>query len=290
MNQQQHKATPVSIELGWGNLSGLHWSNPGAPRLLCLHGWLDNAASFVPLSSHLQNFDVIALDFAGHGLSAHRPQHSRYYISDNVYDVDEALDQLQWDQCHLMGHSMGGSVACHYAASAPERVQRLVSLDAIGIFTQDESKTGAQWRKSLQNVRQKRGFLRPYDSVEAAMAARQKSAPLSDQAARLLCERSLEHNGDYYQWRTDQRLNWRSPQILSNAQAVSVLESVEAPTLLITSSYINQYLSEQEIASRLDAIADCTTMTNPGHHHFHMESPDDVGAAITQFLLQENPQ
>lgn len=281
------RATPVTIPLGWGDLSALHWSNPGAPRLLCLHGWLDNAASFVPLSGHLQDFDVLALDFAGHGFSAHRPQHHHYYISDNVFDVDAVLDQLGWEQCHLLGHSMGGAIACHYTAAAPERVQRLVSLDAVGIFTQDESKTGEQWRKSLQNVRRKRGFLRPYESIEQAMQARQKTAPLSDQAARLLCERSLEHNGDFYQWRTDARLNWRSPQILSNAQAVSVLQSVEAPTLLINSSYINRFLSDEELASRYDAIAQCTILTNPGHHHFHMESPAEVGAQISQFLLQE---
>jgi len=282
-----NKASPVTIPLDWGNLSAMHWSNPGAPKLLCLHGWLDNAASFVPLASYLQDFDLLALDFAGHGFSTHRPPHCHYYFSENVYDVDAALDRLEWDQCHLMGHSMGGAVACHYAASAPERVQRLISLDAVGIFTQDEAKTGRQWRQSLQGVRQKRGFLRPYESVEQAMQARQKTAPLSDQAARLLCERSLEHNGDYFQWRTDPRLNWRSPQILSNAQAVSVLKSVEAPTLLFNSSYINKYLSDEALASRIDAIADCITINNPGHHHFHMESPEEVGAAISQFLLPE---
>lgn len=282
-----NKASPVTIPLDWGNLSAMHWSNPGAPRLLCLHGWLDNAASFVPLASYLQDFDVLALDFAGHGFSAHRPPHYHYYFSENVYDVDAALDRLEWDQCHLMGHSMGGAVACHYAASAPERVQRLISLDAVGIFTQDEVKTGKQWRQSLQGVRQKRGFLRPYESVESAMQARQKTAPLSDQAARLLCERSLEHNGDYYQWRTDSRLNWRSPQILSNAQAVSVLKSVEAPTLLFNSSHINKYLNDDALESRFDAIADCTIINNPGHHHFHMESPEEVGAAVSQFLLRE---
>lgn len=284
-----NKATPVTITLDWGNLSGLHWSNPGAPRLLCLHGWLDNAASFVPLAPWLQDFDLLALDFAGHGFSAHRPQHCRYYMSENIYDVDAVLDYLQWDQCNLLGHSMGGAVACHYAACAPERVQRLISLDAVGIFTQDEEKTGAQWRKSLQGVRQKQSFLRPYESVEQAMQARQKAAPLSDQAARLLCERSLEHNGDYFQWRTDPRLNWRSPQILSNAQAVGILKCIEAPTLLINSTYLNKYLSDEELQARYHAIANCKLIKNTGDHHFHMENPEDISTDIRQFLLQEQP-
>ena len=281
------KATPVNIPLAWGTLSGMHWPNPGAPKLLCLHGWLDNAASFVPLAHHLQDFDLYAIDLAGHGFSAHRPPHSRYYFSENIYDLDAALDQLGWDSCHLMGHSMGGAVACHFAAAAPERVNRLVSLDAVGIFTQAEEKCGKQWQMSLRGVRKSRGFLRPYESVEQAMAARQVSSPLSDQAARLLCERALEHNGDYYQWRTDQRLNWRSPQILSNKQAVSVLSVIEAPTLTINSAYMSKYLSDQELADRFAAIKDGTHVDDPGHHHFHMETPEKIGPIITEFLLKD---
>lgn len=281
------KANPVNIALAWGTLSGMHWSNPGAPKLLCLHGWLDNAASFMPLSPYLQDFDLLALDFAGHGFSAHRPPHCRYYFSENVYDVDAVLDELEWQSCHLMGHSMGGAVACHFAAAAPERVKRLVSLDAVGIFTQAEEKTGKQWQHSLQGVRAKRGLLRPYDSIEQAMSARQQTAPLSDQTASLLCERALEHNGDFYQWRTDQRLNWRSPQILSNAQAVSVLSVIEAPTLLINSADINKYLDDKALAERFNAIADCTQVNDPGHHHFHMETPETIGPVITEFLLKD---
>lgn len=281
------KAHPVSIPLSWGTLSGIRWPNPGAPKLLCLHGWLDNAASFVPVSQYLQDFDLLAVDFAGHGLSAHRPAHCRYYFSENVYDVDALLDELEWQSCHLVGHSMGGAVACHFAAAAPERVKRLVSLDAVGIFTQAEEKTGKQWRNSLQGVRRKRGFLRPYESIKQALLARQQTAPLSDQAARLLCERALEQNGDFYQWRTDQRLNWRSPQILSNAQAVSILSAIEAPTLTINSAYINKYLDADALAERFSAIADCTRVDVPGHHHFHMETPETIGPVITEFLFKD---
>ena len=78
--ERSMKALPVNIRLPWGTLEALHWSNPGAPKVLCLHGWLDNAASFVPLSGYLKDFDLLALDFAGHGFSSHRPASSRYYF------------------------------------------------------------------------------------------------------------------------------------------------------------------------------------------------------------------
>ena len=57
----------VSLNTPAGVLRGLAWSNPGAPRVLALHGWLDNAASFIPLAPYLAGFDLIALDLPGHG-------------------------------------------------------------------------------------------------------------------------------------------------------------------------------------------------------------------------------
>ena len=278
------KAAPVNIRLPWGTLEGLHWSRPGAPKVLCLHGWLDNAASFVPLSPFLKDFDLLALDFAGHGFSSHRPDTSRYYHTENLYDLDAALDVLGWDACHIIGHSMGGGVASAFAAALPERVKRLVLLDAVGILTQPPDQAAKQLRLSLKSVRKNPSILRPYESVEEAMQARQMSSSLSDEAARLLCERSLEHTGDYYQWRTDPRLNWRSPQLFTDDQMMNLLAAMRAPTLVITSPDATGYLGENMLHERLEAIVNYQHVTDDGHHHFHMEQPEHIGIRITEFL------
>jgi len=280
------KAAPANIHLSWGTVEGLHWANPGAPKVLCLHGWLDNAASFVPLAPYLEDFDLLALDFAGHGFSAHRPETSRYYFTDYIFDVDVVMDELGWDQCHLVGHSLGGGVAASFAGALPERVERLVLLDSLGILTLPSDQAARQLRLSMMSVRKSRSFLRPYDSVEDAMRARQKHSPLSDEAARLLCQRSLEHTGDYFQWRTDPRLNWRSPQFSGDSQALDMLGAIRSPTLVITSSSIIRYFGEEMAQKRLAAIPDCKHIMQEGHHHFHMEQAEQVGLHITQFLNQ----
>jgi pimeloyl-ACP methyl ester carboxylesterase len=282
------KAAPVNIPLpgGVGVLAGLRWSRPEAPKVLCLHGWLDNAASFVPLAQYLQEFDLLALDFAGHGFSSHRAANSHYYFANNLFDVDAALDVLGWERCHMVGHSMGGGVASSLAAATPERVNRLVLLDAVGSVTLPANQTARQLRASMQSVRKSRSFLRPYESVEEAMLARQKHSDLSDAAARLLCERSLEHTGDYYQWRTDPRLNWRSPQLPTDGQALDLLEAMRAPALVITTPAVADYLGEEMLQKRLEAINDCRHIAVDGHHHFHMEQARRTGALITEFLNQ----
>ena len=280
------KASAVEIALGWGTIRGLHWARPGAPKVMCLHGWLDNAASFVPLAPWLGAFDLMALDMAGHGLSSHRPDSHRYYFTDYLFDLDAVLAKLGWGHCHLVGHSMGGGIASCFAAAAPEKVGRLVLLDALGMITLPADQAAQQLRLSLASVRKPRGFLRPFETVEAAMRARQVKSPLSDDAARLLCERSLERSGDHYRWRTDPRLNWRSPQLPGDAQALDLLAAIRAPTLVLTSASISAYFGEEMTGRRLAAIGDCRHVRIQGHHHFHMEDAENTGRLISEFLLQ----
>ena len=284
------KAAPVNIHLSWGVLEGLHWSRPGAPKVLCLHGWLDNAASFVPLAPFLKDFDLLALDFAGHGFSSHRPETSRYYFTDYLFDVDAAMQEIGWEQCHLIGHSMGGGVASCLAAALPERVNRLVLLDALGVITLAGDQAARQMQLSMMSVRKARSFLRPYESVEEAMQARQKKSPISDEAARLLCQRSLEHTGDYYQWRTDPRLNWRSPQLPGEEQALDLLAAIQAPALVITTPGLIDFFGKDKTHERISAINNCRHVIHDGHHHFHMEQAQQVANQITEFLQDDQSQ
>jgi pimeloyl-ACP methyl ester carboxylesterase len=43
------------------------------------------------------------------------------------------LDTLGLERVHLVGHSLGGYVAIHLAATQPERVARLALIDSVGI-------------------------------------------------------------------------------------------------------------------------------------------------------------
>ena len=68
----------VAIDIPLGRIAALRWGEPGAPKVLALHGWLDNAASFIPLMQHLQGLDLVAIDQPGHGRSAHLPAGADY--------------------------------------------------------------------------------------------------------------------------------------------------------------------------------------------------------------------
>ena len=91
-------------------LSALEW--PGrddggtAEPDLALHGWLDNAASFSPLSTYLKR-PLLALDVSGHGHSDHRPDGVVTHLVDHVRDVLAVVDQLGWERFTLMNLVIG---------------------------------------------------------------------------------------------------------------------------------------------------------------------------------------
>src|SRR3546814_8626262 len=72
----------LRIDTPHGQMAALRAGREGAPRLLAVHGWLDNAASFIPMLEHLGDFDVVAIDLPGHGYSFHRPPRSEEHTSE----------------------------------------------------------------------------------------------------------------------------------------------------------------------------------------------------------------
>ena len=112
------------------------------PKIVCLHGWLDNAASFHMVAPTLNSRgDVLALDFPGHGHSGHKsPDGPTNLISEYALYLSETLESMSWikdepkesEGVILVGHSMGAGVALIYAATFPEYASRVVLLDGAG--------------------------------------------------------------------------------------------------------------------------------------------------------------
>lgn len=278
------RATEFEVQTPGGRFAGLAWPNPGAPRVMCLHGWLDNAASFLPMAPFLREFDLVAMDFAGHGHSDHRPAGVRYHMTDNLWDLEAVLDEMGWKRCHLVGHSLGGVVASTYAAAAPGRVERLVTLDGLGSLSAEPGQTTSRLRESLQSIRKATGRLRDYPDIETAARARGKASGLPFEAAMLICERSMSWHGDAWRWRTDPSLNWRSPTLMTEGQVLDILRHIESPTLSVFCRQLSSWLDPKAVKMRMSAVSDCVFREIDGHHHFHMDQPELTAGLIIDFL------
>ncbi len=76
-----------------------------------------------------EHFTVIDFDHRGYGQSD-RPE-QKYTMDTWVDDMAGLLDALDVERCHVHGGSMGGFIACLFAAKYPERVDRLVFNGAV---------------------------------------------------------------------------------------------------------------------------------------------------------------
>lgn len=279
------QAEEILLETPLGQLAGLRWKTEGAPPVLCLHGWLDNAASFIPLAEKLTGLDIVALDLPGHGLSEHRHHTARYHFIDYLWDVDAALTALGWDSCHLVGHSMGGGVSTLYTAASPAHVRSVVVLDGLGPISSTGADTTMRLRKSMTVMRKERNPLRPYDSIDEMVRARLGVSDLSIDAARLLCERSARHVGKHFYWRTDPALNWVSPIILTDEQVLDCLRHIEAPLLSWIATPFASWYSQDKVRACQAATRHGRHETIEGHHHFHMDVPERIAGIIQSFIL-----
>ncbi|EUC70457.1 hydrolase [Alcanivorax sp. 97CO-5] len=270
-------------------ISALQW--PGevdrndAEPILALHGWLDNAASFAPLSRFIQR-PLLAMDFSGHGHSDHRPCGVVTHLVDHVRDVLAVVDQLGWTRFTLMGHSMGAGIACLFAAACPERVSRVVLIEGLGPPSTDGKDVASNLRKALDDSASLAGKRKPvYAHVEDAIEARTKGfGGLNHKASALLSDRGLMPVEGGWTWRADSRLRLTSFLRLTEEQVEGFVRAIKAPVCLI--------IGEQGMGGngmfdhRLGWLSGATIIRLPGRHHLHMEEPQSVAASINTFLCE----
>lgn len=81
---------------------------------------------------------VIRFDLPAFGLTGPRPD-ADYSIAAYVRFVVAMLDALQVSECVLAGNSLGGQIAWNTALAHPQRIRKLVLVDAAGYPLQPES-------------------------------------------------------------------------------------------------------------------------------------------------------
>jgi pimeloyl-ACP methyl ester carboxylesterase len=276
----------IRLETARGVIAGLRHGNPDGRRVLALHGWLDNAASFLPLMPHLSGFDVVALDLPGHGASAHRLPGYDYVFVDWIHDVLDALDALGWPRARLLGHSMGGAIASVVAAAAPERVERLAAIEALGPLSGVASEAGVRLRQAVTARRALDPSRQPrvIADIESAVDARLAASAMTREAARLIVERNLRPVDGGFAWRSDPRLTLPTHVRTHEDFVLAWIEAIQAPTLVIAADPSPPYFTPTTLASRLARLSDGRVEVIAGGHHLHMEQPARVAEPLRAFL------
>lgn len=277
-----------SQALRLGTLRGLEHPGQGMP-VLALHGWLDNAASFIPLMECLGDSEHwVAVDLPGHGQSFHRPDGATYPFLDWLLDIDELVASLGWSEFAIVGHSMGAGIGALYAATRPNQVKRLMMLEGLGPLSNDENLTAEKLKNALspRYRYQDRDRLKLFSTEEeAAERWAQGFSKVSIEAARLLASRGLERCGEQYRWSADTRLKTTSLSRLSELQVLDLLSAAQAVPKMLVSADAGMFQFASQKDGRIKALSSERHLEVSGGHHCHMdpESASMIHDAWTEF-------
>ncbi len=125
-DRSPHKSGFVTVN--GVKLHYLDWGGKGE-ALLFLHGLGDSAHIFDDIAPKFTDrFRVLSLTRRGHGLSD--KSETGYETSTLVEDIRQFLDALKIKRVSLVGHSMADKEMTLFAGLHPQRVEKLVYLDA----------------------------------------------------------------------------------------------------------------------------------------------------------------
>ncbi len=112
----------------------LHYAScgePGAPLVLCLHGFPEFWGAWRDVLPALgREHFVVAPDLRGYNLSSKPDGVAAYHPLLHVADLIGLVDALGYHSAAVVGHDWGGAIAWAMAMVHPARLQRLVILNS----------------------------------------------------------------------------------------------------------------------------------------------------------------
>lgn len=108
------------------------------PPIVALHGFTGSSWDFSALRSCLSpDRSLITPDFPGHGSLRDLTATTAYSLANHLSIIDQAAGTS--GPITLLGYSMGGRLALHWAIAHPERIVRLILIGASpGLKTAEE--------------------------------------------------------------------------------------------------------------------------------------------------------
>ncbi len=260
-----------------------------APPIVLLHGWLDTGETFQFLVDAMRRErSLVALDWRGFGRSEW-PQHG-YWFPDYLGDLDDLLQQISpAAPAALIGHSMGGNIACLYAGIRPERVRCVVNLEGFGLPRTSPSQAPARTRKWLQQL-QAPVVRKNYPSFEDLAGIIRFRYPRfsAAQAAFVAAAWGTLGADGRVQLAGDPRHQWVNPVLYKREDAEACWRELRAPLLMLVGEE-SDHLAKLGVDGTEAAFRaifphiEIARVAGAGHM-LHIERPDLAVPLIESFL------
>lgn len=259
------------------------------PAVFLLHGWLDCGETFQFLVDAMRrDWPLVALDWRGFGRSEW-PQQG-YWFPDYLGDLDAVLDRLSpAAPARLVGHSMGGNVACSFAGIRPERVRCVVNLEGFGLARTSPTQAPARMRKWLEQLKTP-AARKDYASFEELAGVIRFRYPRfsAAQAAFVAAAWGTRDAGGRVRLAGDPRHHWVNPILYKREDAEACWRELRAPLLMLVgegSGALEKLGADGSAAAFRELFPQIEIARVPeAGHMLHIERPEAVAPLIESFL------
>ncbi len=262
--------------------------------VVLIHGLATNHAFWhfnIVLPLVRDSHRVTVYDLRGHGYSMMPP--SGYTSAHMAEDLHCLLNHLEIPRAHLIGHSLGGVIALHYAAVYPERVASLTIADSR-VRALQPTNFARNWPQGEVAIKKLKalGLDIPEDDAEAGLwLLEQLATPQWQQQRDTLKGSSLFI--PFGGWNGGQRTAERWLELLNTTTArqdfispagltIEKLSTIKQPTLAI---YGENSSTMPSLWGLRDYLPNCETAIVPGAGHFYpFTRPKLFVSMVSQFL------
>ncbi len=257
----------------------LHVERRGhGPALMLLHGFTGTGRSLAGLSAAFEReFDTLAPDLPGHGMSTGGARDGIYTFDDTLQDLMATLAAAGHRRAHWLGYSMGARLGLGCAARYPDRVASLVLIGGrAGIADPAERAARRRADEALVERIEAIGVEAFVDEwlAQPLFATQQRLDPvIRDEQRRI----RLAHDA------RELAASLRGLGPGAQPPLFADLPRVQVPVLLVVGALDTRFVAAaHEMAASLPQATVCEIAA--AGHAAHLEQPAAVIAAVGDFL------
>ncbi|MDC1323850.1 alpha/beta hydrolase [Polaribacter sp.] len=229
-----------------------------------------------------ENYQVIRMDLPAFGLTG--PNKSGdYSIKQYTQFLEEFVVKMKLDSMFLVGNSLGGNIAWNYASKNPEKVQKLILVDASGLPTNKPqpwifkmAKTPVLSKLFL--------YITPRNIIEDNLKqVYEDDTKISDALITRFHDMALRE-GNRKAFVDRAKIDFK----ISEASKEEQLQNIQTPTLLIWGA--KDTWIPLDNGKRMDALlpnSKLVVLQNSGHVPME-ENPKESFKVLNDFLHQKN--
>ncbi|HEX3953332.1 MAG TPA: alpha/beta hydrolase [Stellaceae bacterium] len=271
------------VQVGAMRMHYLDWGNKHLPTILLLHGGALNAHTWDLVCLALRDeYHCIALDQRGHG-DTDWAADGDYTMGAQLADTSGFVDALGLDKFILVGMSLGAINSICYAIAHPEKLAKLVIIDA-----------GPEMRRPGSS--RIRDFVNGVKDTVTIEGIIEKALEFNPRRDPNILRRSLMHalrqqpDGSW-KWKYDRRRFEVLDQEAHRAERAKLadgLARITCPTLVVRGGESDVF-HEEDAVHLAERLPDGRKVTIPrAGHTVQGDNPKDLVTELRAFLAKAN--